>query len=72
MSGGVMRWAKPTAKNLKDLIPMVVFILDEAGIRKADFTAEAALVVLRKSSNWKNLVNCLIRNQSAIFGQLKW
>jgi hypothetical protein len=68
----VNRWAKPSIENLTDLIPVVVVMLDESGMRKADFTAEAALWVLRKSSNWKNLVNCLIKHQSAIFRQLKW
>jgi hypothetical protein len=68
----VNRWAKPSIENLTDLIPMVVIMLDESGVRKSAFTVESALTILQKSSNWKNLVNCLIKHQSAIFRQLKW
>jgi hypothetical protein len=68
----VNRWAKPSIENLTDLIPVVVVMLDESGVRKSAFTVESALTILQKSSNWKNLVNCLIKHQSAIFRQLKW
>ena len=62
---------KPTAKDLKVLIPMVVAILDEAGINRAEWSVEKAMVHLNSSNNWENLMACLINNQSAIFAQLR-
>jgi len=62
---------KPTAKDLRVLIPMVVAILDEAGINRAEWSVEKAMVHLNSSNNWENLMACLINNQSAIFAQLR-
>jgi hypothetical protein len=67
----MIRFVQPTAKNLKVLIPMVVQILDEAGINRAEWSVEKSLVYLQGIPNWENLVACLICNQSAIFGALK-
>ena len=50
---------------------MVVQILDEAGINRAEWSVEKSLVHLQGVKNWENLVACLISNQSAILTQLK-
>jgi hypothetical protein len=63
---------KPTAKDLKVLIPMVVAILDKAGINRAEWSVEKSLVHLQGIPNWENLVACLIGNQKAIFERLKF
>jgi len=63
---------KPTAKDLKVLIPMVVFKLDEAGMTRQEWTVEKALIYLHSLNNWENLVACLIGNQKAIFERLKF
>ena len=67
----MIRFVQPTGKDLKVLIPMVVQILDEAGINRAEWSVEKSLVYLQGVKNWENLVACLISNQSAIFTQLK-
>ncbi len=67
----MIRFVQPTAKDLKVLIPMVVQILDKAGINRAEWSVEKSLVHLQGVKNWENLVACLISNQSAIFTQLK-
>ena len=67
----MIRFIQPTAKDLKVLIPMVVQILDEAGINRAEWSVEKSLGKLQGIQNWENLVACLISNQSAIFTALK-
>jgi hypothetical protein len=67
----MIRFVQPTAKHLKVLIPMVVQILDEAGINRAEWSVEKSLGQLQGIQNWENLVACLISNQSAIFTSLK-